>query len=62
MSTSGAALTGGVCVSTTASSVSTVSFDWQHGQVTSIGGAGFLAMPPLYARCAASGNSSAARF
>jgi len=29
---------------------STVSFDWQHGQVTSIGGADFFAMPLFYAR------------
>src|SRR5580692_11027801 len=39
ISTSGAALGGATCESTTESSGSTVSFDWQHGQVTSIGGA-----------------------
>jgi len=50
ISTSGAAFAGATCESTTESSGSTVSFDWQHGQVTSIGGADFFAMPLFYAR------------
>jgi hypothetical protein len=27
-----------------------VSFDWQHGQSTSIGGVGFLAIPVFYVK------------
>src|SRR5260221_3602554 len=49
ISTSGAALGGATCESTTESSGSTVSFDWQHGHVTSIGGTDFFAMPLFYA-------------
>src|SRR3990170_2860439 len=51
MFTSGATRGGGTCASTTASCGSTVSRDWQHGQVSSIAGAGsvFLAMRVLYA-------------
>jgi hypothetical protein len=47
MSTSGAAFTGAVCASTTARSVSTVSFASQQGQVTSIVGAGFFAISAI---------------
>jgi hypothetical protein len=43
-------LGGSTCESTTDSSGSTVSFDWQQGQVTSIGGTDFFAMPLFYAR------------
>src|SRR5258708_20876004 len=50
ISTSGAAFGGDTCESTTESSGSTVSFDWQHGQITSIGGVDFFAMPLFYAR------------
>src|ERR1700730_9996800 len=50
ISTSGAALGGATYESTTESSGSTVSFDWQHGQVTSIGGADFFAMQLFYDR------------
>src|SRR6266699_527861 len=50
ISTSGAALGGATWESTTESSASTVSFDCQHGQVTSIGGADFFAMPLFYDR------------
>src|SRR5712691_7562320 len=39
MSTSGAALGGASCESTTASCASTISLAWQHGQVTSMGAA-----------------------
>src|SRR5260370_19542233 len=52
MSRSGAVLGGASCESTTESCVSTVSFEWQHGQVTSIGGAAFFAIPVFYARLA----------
>src|SRR5689334_20603355 len=50
ISTSGTAFGGDTCERTTASSGSTVSLDWQHGQSTSMGGVGFLAMPLFYAR------------
>src|SRR5437879_3239913 len=50
MSTSGAAFGGATCESTTESSGSTVSFDWQHGQVTSIGATDFFGMPLFYDR------------
>src|SRR5258708_31200189 len=50
ISTSGAALGGATCESTTESSVSTVSLDWQHGQVTPIGGMDFFSIPLFYAR------------
>src|SRR5258707_9901236 len=50
ISTSGAALGGATCESTTESSGSTVSLDWQHGQVTSIGGMDSFATPLFYAR------------
>src|ERR1700736_579001 len=50
ISTSGAALGGATCESTTESSGSTVSLDWQHGQITSIGGVGFFAMPLFYVK------------
>src|SRR5260221_1073491 len=50
ISTSGAAFGGDTCESTTESSGSTVSFDWQHGQITSIGGVGFFAMPLFYVK------------
>src|SRR5207302_8827886 len=48
ISTSGAAFGGAVCDKTVASSTSTTSFDWQHGQTTSMD-ADFLDMAPLYA-------------
>src|SRR5258706_2624266 len=50
ISTSGAAFGGDTCESTTESSGSTVSFDWQHGQITSIGGLGFFAMTLIYVK------------
>src|SRR5579872_1613868 len=50
ISTSGAALGGDTCESTTESSGSTVSFDSQHGQTTSIGGVGFLAILVFYVK------------
>src|SRR5580765_35135 len=50
ISTSGAAFGGDTCESTTESAGSTVSFDWQHGQITSIGGVGFLAMSLFYVK------------
>src|SRR6202043_1629270 len=50
ISTSGAALGGATCESTTESPGSTVSLDWQHGQVTSMGGADFFAMLLFYAK------------
>src|SRR5258705_13715965 len=52
ISTSGAALTGAVCARTTARSVSTVSFAWQQGHVTSIVGVGLFGMEPFYAKIA----------
>src|ERR1700722_452418 len=55
MSTSGAARSGAVCESTTARSVSTVSFDSQQGQVTSIVGDGFFGITVVYAKIRLSG-------